>query len=52
MAGAAAELATTAVMLSVPVGTISAGNTTTVDSLGEPADLDGTQSAYVSQQAK
>ena len=38
-------------MLSIPVGTISAGNTTTIDSLGEPADLDGTQSAYVPQQA-
>ena len=47
MAGAAAELATTAAMLSIPVGTVSAGNTTTIDSLGEPADLEGTQSAYI-----
>ena len=51
MAGSAAELAMTAAMQSVPVGTVSAGNTTTIDSLGEPADLDGTQSASVPQQA-
>ena len=50
MAGAVAELATTTTAL-LPVGTISAGNATTINSLGKPADLDGTQSVDVPQQA-
>ena len=51
MAGAVAELATMVATAQLPVGTVSSGNTTTIDSLGEPADLEWTQSADVPLQA-
>ena len=50
MACAVAELATTTTA-QLPIGTVSAGNTTTIKSLRKPGDLDGTQSVDVPQQA-